>query len=123
MLLEAYWQAFDEAVRTATGKEPRKGPRGGGREIEGIVRHVMGAEQGYLSRLAWKIKQPAADELSEELRRTREAVLSALADAAHGELPARGPVGGVIWTPRYFVRRVGWHVLDHTWEIEDRIVR
>ena len=21
---------------------------------------------------------------------------------------------------RYFVRRVGWHVLDHIWEIEDR---
>ncbi len=22
--------------------------------------------------------------------------------------------------PRYFVRRVSWHVLDHAWEIEDR---
>ena len=21
---------------------------------------------------------------------------------------------------RYFVRRSAWHVLDHTWEIEDR---
>jgi hypothetical protein len=28
----------------------------------------------------------------------------------------------VIWPPRYFVRRVAWHVLDHAWEIEDRIL-
>ena len=23
--------------------------------------------------------------------------------------------------PRYFVRRLAWHVLDHVWEIEDRL--
>jgi hypothetical protein len=27
------------------------------------------------------------------------------------------------WTPRYFARRVGWHVLDHAWEIEDRAIQ
>ena len=62
------------------------------------------------------------EDLDEELDRTRQAVLDALAAAAHGEVPARGPRGGVIWTPRYFVRRVAWHVLDHAWEIEDRVV-
>jgi hypothetical protein len=25
------------------------------------------------------------------------------------------------WPPRYVVRRAAWHVLDHAWEIEDRI--
>ena len=119
-LLKAYWLAFDEAVRAASGKELRKGPRGGGRDAEGIVRHVLGADKGYLARLAWKSKHPEED-LSEELRRTRQEVLNALAAAARGEVPARGPRGGVIWTPRYFVRRVAWHVLDHAWEIEDRI--
>jgi len=34
----------------------------------------------------------------------------------------RGPRGGVIWAPRYFDRRVAWHVLDHAWEIEDWIL-
>ena len=24
-------------------------------------------------------------------------------------------------TPRYFVRRLAWHDLDHAWEIEDRV--
>ncbi len=35
--------------------------------------------------------------------------------AERGELPVQGPRGGVIWPPRYFVRRVAWHVLDHAW--------
>jgi hypothetical protein len=120
-LLHAYWQVFDATVQTASGKQLRKGPRGGGRDLDGIVRHVLGAEQGYLARLAWKREQRAAEDLREELGRTRQAVLDALAAAVRGELPARGPRGGVIWTPRYFVRRVAWHVLDHAWEIEDRV--
>lgn len=24
------------------------------------------------------------------------------------------------WPARYAVRRIGWHVLDHAWEIEDK---
>jgi hypothetical protein len=119
-LLQASWQAFDAAVRAAAGKQLRTGPRGGGRDIEGIAQHVLGAEASYLARLARKHKLDAAADLSAEFSRTRQAVLSALAAAAHGETPARGPRGGVIWTPRYFVRRAAWHVLDHAWEIEDR---
>lgn len=121
-LLQACWQAFDETVQAATGKALRKGPRGGGRDLDGVVQHVLGAEAGYLSRLAWKFKQNDTADLNEELARTRQAVLDALAAAAHGQVPERGPRGGVIWTPRYFVRRVAWHVLDHRWEIEDRII-
>ena len=41
--------------------------------------------------------------------------------AASGEMPERGPRGGVLWKPRYFVRRAAWHALDHAWEIEDRL--
>ena len=119
-LLEAYWQAFDAAVRAAAGKELRTGPRGGGRDLEGIVRHVLAADQSYLARLARKVQPSDEQDLSTELGRTRQAVLDALAAAVRGEIPARGPRGGVIWPPRYFVRRLGWHVLDHTWELEDR---
>lgn len=121
-LLQAYWQAFDGAVRAASGKELRKGPRGGGRDPERIIRHLLGSDAGYLARLAWKFKQGEAEDLGEELGRTRQAILNALTAAARGELPARGPRGGLMWTPRYFVRRVAWHVLDHAWEIEDRLM-
>lgn len=120
-LLEAYWGAFDAALRSAAGKELLKGPRGGGRDMDEIVHHVLGADVGYLSRLAWKLKKSQGEDLSQELSRTRQAILDALEAAVRGEMPERGPRGGLLWTPRYFVRRVAWHVLDHLWEIQDRV--
>jgi hypothetical protein len=122
ILLKACWEAFDSSIEAASGKELRKGPRGGGRDLEGVIRHVMGAEAGYLSRLAYKHKVDEGGNLSEELDKLRKAILDTLASAQRGELPERGPRGGVIWKPRYFVRRVAWHVLDHAWELEDRIL-
>jgi hypothetical protein len=121
-LLKACWKALDEAASAAVGKELRKGPRGGGRELEGIIRHVLDAEAGYLSRLGWKLKSGEADDLDTKLIRTRQAVLEALASAVHDGVPAQGPRGGIRWTPRYFVRRDAWHILDHAWEIEDRLL-
>lgn len=122
VLLQAYWQAFDSTVQGASGKELRKGPRGGGRDLEGVVWHVLGAEAGYLARLARRHKVNQDAPYAEELDRIRPTILDALASAQRGELPESGPRGGVIWKPRYFVRRLAWHILDHTWEIEDRIL-
>jgi len=58
---------------------------------------------------------------AERLDRTRAAILDAIATTAREGVPPPGPRGGKRWLPRYFVRRVAWHVLDHAWEIEDRI--
>jgi hypothetical protein len=121
-LLKACWDAFDAAARSAKGKELRKGPRGGGRELEKIIEHVLGADQGYLSSLGWKLKKTSGADLDEQIAETRAAVLDALKSAVDGDLPERGPRGGKIWRPRYYVRRSAWHVLDHVWEIEDRIL-
>ncbi|MCD6031714.1 MAG: uncharacterized protein K0S78_3888 [Thermomicrobiales bacterium] len=120
-ILAAIWRAFDRAVAVAEGKELRKGPRGGGRELEVVVRHVLGADAAYLRRLAQRFSADKGVPLDAELRRTREAIRSALEAGAHDEIPAKGPRGGALWSPRYFVRRVAWHNLDHLWEIEDRI--
>jgi hypothetical protein len=121
-LLKACWDAFDAAVQAAAGKELAKGPRGGGREVDGILRHVLGAEAGYLSRLGGKFKVEEGNDPVEELRRARETVLETLGQAARGELPSTGSRGGKRWSPGYFVRRSAWHILDHAWEIEDRIL-
>ncbi|MGB6421118.1 MAG: DinB family protein [Anaerolineales bacterium] len=110
------------AVQRATGRELRKGPRGGGRDIDKILDHVLEADQGYLARLAWKHKSKGGKNSVEELSQTREAILNALEVALKGDLPEHGPRGGIIWPARYFIRRVAWHVLDHAWEIDDRIV-
>jgi hypothetical protein len=121
-ILQACWGAFDRAVQRARGRALRKGPRGGGRDINKILEHVLEADQGYLARLAWKQVREGGKNPVEELSRTRQAILKALEVALHGDLPERGPRGGVIWPPRYFIRRVAWHVLDHAWEIDDRIL-
>ena len=120
-VLKACWRAFDATVKSAKGKELRKGPRGGGRELDGVVQHVLGSDASYVSSLGGKVAQDEEADLSEELKRTRKGILEALKAAAHGEVAERGPRGGIRWKPRYFVRRVAWHVLDHAWEIEDRI--
>ncbi|MCB9442896.1 MAG: hypothetical protein H6669_01560 [Ardenticatenaceae bacterium] len=121
-LLQAYWQAFDTAVQQATGKELRKGPRGGGRDLDKITEHVLGGDSSYLSRINWKFKESSEETLNDGLVRCRQAVLEALDTAVHEGIPERGKRGGVNWTPRYFVRRSAWHLLDHLWEIEDRII-
>ena len=119
-LLEACWQAFDAAVRSAGGRELTRGPRGGGRDLARIVRHLMDADAGYLSAAGRKLDKGNAGDAGADMARIRQAILSTLTASAAGEIPAIGPRGGVRWTPRYFVRRVAWHALDHAWEIEDR---
>jgi hypothetical protein len=121
VLLKACWKAFDAIVRKAQGRELRKGPRGGGRNLETIVRHVGEADGAYLGGLGWKPLGPPTGRPADELQRMRLGILDGLTASLHGDIPARGPRGGVRWTARRFVRRVAWHVLDHAWEIEDRL--
>jgi hypothetical protein len=118
-ILKACWRAFDAAVETAAGKKLNTGPRGGGRTVDGILEHILGSEQGYLSQLGGKLSPSEADPLSPEM--IRRAILKTLTSAAHGEIVEYGPRGGKRWPPCYFVRREAWHVLDHVWEIEDRL--
>jgi hypothetical protein len=119
-VLRACWRTFDAAVDAAEGRRLAVGPRGGGRSLDKIVEHVAGADAGYLASLGWKLQKPEGSGESSELERVRRAIPDGLAASAHGEIPSRGPRGGIRWTPRYHVRRAAWHVLDHAWEIEDR---
>jgi hypothetical protein len=119
LLLDACWQAFERAARDASGKELRKGPRGGGRELEGVVAHVLESAAGYLRQIGGSAG-PGRAAPEERLGQLRRAAGEALAAAARGELPSHGPRGGKRWSPRYFARRTAWHLLDHVWELEDR---
>lgn len=121
-LLQSCWSVFDNAVQAAAGSELRKGPRGGGRDVDKIVTHVLEADRGYLARLAWKFKADQHANSSEQLSSIRKNIFNALGIAAAEGLPEHGPRGGIIWPARYFVRRSAWHILDHAWEIEDRMI-
>jgi hypothetical protein len=117
-LLEGSWRAFDRAARAAEGAELAKGPRGGGRELDAIVRHVIQSEAGYLHMLG--VSYAGEDALGpSDAGPVRQAVLGALVAAPRSGVP-EGPRGGKRWTVRYFIRRAAWHALDHAWEIEDR---
>ena len=112
-LVVASWAVFDHVVSGAPA-ELRKGPRGGGRDRDAIVDHVLGAEASYARNLGVRLRQPAADD---------RAAVSALRDAIVGALRStaqEAPGAGKRWPPRYTARRIAWHVLDHAWEIEDR---
>ncbi len=102
-LLEHAWLQFDRVVATAPA-ELRKGPRGGGRDRDAIVSHVVEAERAYGRRLGVRIPP----------RTLRGEQRTAYAAA----LRAGAPDG--TWPARYAVRRLACHVLDHAWEIEDR---
>jgi hypothetical protein len=115
-LHRACWRAFDRAAEAAEGAELTKGPRGGGRDLEKIVDHVLGSDEGYLSMIGAKAPPGGPDGRAQRVRR---ALLDALEVAVREGVPP-GPRGGKRWTPRYFVRRSAWHALDHAWEIEDR---
>ena len=96
-LVEACWDELDAVAKKAPA-ELRKGPRGGGRDRDKIVDHVLGAESdAYAGKLAVKIPHPAIDDRKTIAANRR-----------------RG------WTARYAARRIAWHALDHAWEIEDR---
>jgi hypothetical protein len=121
-ILQACWRAFDRAVQKGSGRELQKGPRGGGRDLMKIVDHVVGAEESYLRTLGWKPTAVDGETILARKEQVRQEVLRGLAAAANGKLPQRGPRGGKRWPARFFVRRLAWHVVDHAWEIEDRII-
>jgi len=116
-LLRASWKGLDAAARRAHGVELRKGPRGGGRDLDKILDHVLGAEEGYLRALGGS-PPPRGDDMARDTRRERAAVIRDVASAARGGLPPGRRK--TRWTARYFIRRAAWHVLDHAWEIADR---
>ena len=121
-LMGACWDTLLTTAEQAVGKELRKGPRGGGRELDKIMSHVTNAHTGYLRRMTWKAKLADDAEMSAIVAQLRAETNAALASAVNNGLPETGSRGGKIWQPRTFVRRAAWHILEHIWEIEDRVV-
>ena len=112
-LVSAAWALFDDVARKAPGAL-KKGPRGGGRDRDQIVDHVIGADGIYARKLGLRLPVPDGTDTA-GLRAFRRAVLDALATPSKGTaLVDKG------WPQRYAARRIAWHALDHAWEIEDR---
>ena len=110
-LMLAAWAVFDDIVAAAP-EHLRKGPRGGGRDRDAVVAHVLSAEAAYGRQLGLRLAAPV--DLAGAAG-VRAALAQALRGASDGTpLVPRG------WPPRYATHRIAWHVLDHAWEIEDK---
>ncbi|MGH2463797.1 MAG: hypothetical protein ACRDFZ_09335 [Candidatus Limnocylindria bacterium] len=123
-VLTGAWAAFDAAAERAAGHELRKGPRGGGRNRDKIVEHVLEAEEAYLRMIGGTGRgaPKAGRGKGSPMASIRDRALEALADRVNGVPLSENPRRRAKpWTPRYFARRSAWHALDHAWEIEDRV--
>ena len=112
-LLRAAWTSFDAVASRVSAALP-KGPRGGGRDRDEIVRHTNASEIGEFARKVGVRSSPDAWRDPDDLRAHREAFCTGIR-----EFNARGPAAGQ-WTVQFLIRRCAWHMLDHAWEMEDR---
>jgi hypothetical protein len=116
-LLQGAWTFFD-GVRGRVSAEMRKGPRGGGRDRDRIVRHTVYAEFD----MAWKVQVSVPDdwELTEaSLQAYRDEYLAAIRSAyAEGRMNLGKSARK--WPLRYLIRHTAFHTLDHAWEMEDK---
>ena len=111
-LLKACWAFFDE-VTSSVSAELRKGPRGGGRDRDKIVSHVVEADRSYARQLG--VRTPPYDPFDRAARDAHlEAVYAAMPERADGQVTGKG------WPVRYVIRRMAWHILDHAWEMQDK---
>jgi hypothetical protein len=112
-LLRASWTYFDD-IAASVSPELRKGPRGGGRDRDRIVRHTNGAEIHGFAKKVGVITPLDAWRDPVRLEAHREAFCSAIR-----EYNARGAAART-WALQFVVRRCAYHMLDHAWEMEDR---
>ncbi|HEV8166049.1 MAG TPA: hypothetical protein VGR74_16675 [Actinomycetota bacterium] len=112
-LVRASWAVFDR-IAAETPEQLRKGPRGGGRDRDKMIGHVLGAEASYARKLGIKHPQPAIGD-TDAIAALRDEIAAVLAAPSDGT-----PLVPKGWLPRYAARRVAWHVLDHAWEMQDR---
>ncbi len=114
-ILRACWDYFD-GVAARVSPEMRKGPRGGGRDRDQIVRHVIRTEsEDFAKRVGLRIPEGAAL-TPEGLRRHRETYIAAMRAYNAGEISR--PMHS--WTLAYLIRHSAYHTLDHAWEMEDK---
>jgi hypothetical protein len=112
-LVKAAWAVLDRIAKRSPA-ELRKGPRGGGRDRDKMLDHVLGAEAAYARMLGVKHRQPELGD-TKAIKALRNDIVEALRGTSDGS-----PLAPKGWPPRYAARRIAWHVLDHAWEMQDR---
>ena len=114
-LLRACWTFFD-GVAARVSPEMRKGPRGGGRDRNRIVRHTIRTEsEEFARKVGLRIPEEAAL-TPEGLRQHRETYVEAMRAYNAGDIPGNMRS----WSLPFLIRHSAFHTLDHAWEMEDK---
>jgi hypothetical protein len=114
-LLRACWTFFDD-VAARVSPEMRKGPRGGGRDRDRIVSHVVRVEsEDFARQVGLQIPEGAAVP-PDARRRYRDDYVAAMRVYNAGEEPKRMRSGNL----PFLIRHSAFHTLDHAWEMEDK---
>ena len=113
-LLRASWAFFD-SVAARVSAEMRKGPRGGGRDRDRIIRHTIRTEsEDFAKRVGLRIPEGGAL-TPDGLVAHRESFVAAIRAYNGGE--GRRTVS---WTLPFLIRHSAFHVMDHACEMEDK---
>ena len=114
-LLQACWSYFD-SVAARVSPQMRKGPRGGGRERDEIVRHQFRVESLDFAKQVGLQIEDGPVLAGEALRQYREDYLAGMRAYNTGEIKRRMRS----WTLAFLIRHSAFHALDHAWEMEDK---
>jgi len=115
-LLRAAWAFFDD-VAVRVSPEMRRGPRGGGRMRDEIIRHVIRVESLDFARQVGVLEEDDGTALTPAgLRQHRQAFLAATRDYNAGKVDHKMRS----WTLPFLIRHSAFHTLDHAWEMEDK---
>jgi hypothetical protein len=111
-LLQACWAFFDD-VRSRVSAELAKGPRGGGKDRDRIVRHTLISELDMAKKVG--LREPQEMMLTEEgIQAHRDDYFDTIrAYHAEGKMARK-------WPLRYLIRHTAFHTMDHAWEMEDK---
>jgi len=112
-LMQACWTFFDD-VRGRVSAEMQKGPRGGGRDRDRIVRHVVSVEQDWAKKVGVRTPEDAVVTDDEGLRAYRGAYCTAIRTFHSEGKMARA------WLLRFLIRHTAYHTMDPAWEMEDK---
>ena len=112
-IVRATWAFFDDAADAADAPLT-KGPRGGGRERDQIVRHVYASERHNWWRKVGIREDDEARLTPKQLAALRKRYVAAIREYHAEGRPARR------WPLRFLIRRTAQHAMDHAWELEDR---
>ena len=114
-LMRACWAFFDD-VRLRVSAEMQKGPRGGGRDRDHIVRHTLYTEQDW-AKMIGVLTPDGAILTNQGLKAHRDTYCHAMRD-----YHSQGKLAGKMakWPLRYLIRHTAFHTLDHAWEMEDK---